>query len=101
MKVRHVALFLAISGFVKFLFCSHHIHVINVLLFLCVNPPKLYGMVVSLRNMRVFRQLGSVYSYVGPNAVPCLYTDNVIFMDNVQKLNIAFHSLGSEAIGND
>jgi len=58
-------------------------------------------MVVSLGNMRVFRQLGDVYSYVGPNAVPCLYTDNVIFMDNVQKLNIAFHSLGSEAIDND
>jgi hypothetical protein len=51
--------------------------------------------------MRVFPQLGSVYSCVGPNAVPCLYTDNVMSMDNVQKLNLAFHSLGSEAIDND
>jgi hypothetical protein len=100
--VRHVALFLAIIAFFfEFLFCAHYIHVINILLLLCVDPTKLYGMVVSLRNMRVFRQLGSVYSYTGPNAVPCLYTDNVVFVDNVQKLNIAFHSLGSEAIDND
>jgi hypothetical protein len=99
--VRHVALFLTVSGFVTFLFCAYYIHVINVLLFLCVNPTKLYGMMVSLRNMRVFPQLGSVYSCAGPNAVSCLYTDNGQSMDNVQKLNLAFHSLGSEAIDND
>jgi hypothetical protein len=51
--------------------------------------------------MRVFRRLGSIYSYVGPNAVPCVFTDNVIFMENVRKLNIAFHSLGNEVIDND
>jgi hypothetical protein len=78
--------------FFEFLFCAHYIQVINILLLVCVNPTKLYDMVVSLRNMHVFRQLGSVYSYVGPSAVPCLYTDNVIFTDSVQKLNIAFHS---------
>ena len=44
---------------------------------------------------------GDVYSYVDPNAVPCLYTDNVIFMDSVQNLNIASHSLSNEAIDND
>jgi len=51
--------------------------------------------------MHVFRRLGSIYSYVGPNAVPCLFTDNVIFMENVRKLNIAIHSLDNEAIDND
>lgn len=90
--MRRAALFLAISAFFEFLFCAHYIRVINILLLLCVNTTKLYGIVVSLRNMRVFRQLGSVYSYVGPNAVPCLSTDNIIFMDSVQKLNIAFYS---------
>lgn len=47
---------------------------------------------VSFRNMLVFRQLWSAYSYFCLNAVMCLYTEDVIFMDNVQKLYIAFNS---------
>jgi hypothetical protein len=101
LKVRHVALCLAVSAFffqIPFLIlCTPHPSVtyntINMVLLPCrIVTTKLYGMMVSLRNMRVSVQFGRVCSYIGWNVLPCLYAGNVICMDNVQKLNIAFNS---------